>query len=84
MGCFLGGSCSHASCNLVGKIEFDWEFHFGGEIHFNGVVQFFGDGQFIAENGLFPARVFRWENQSFAVRPNALSWESDSGGVVVR
>ena len=39
---------------------------------------------FSEENGFYRARVFRWENQSFAVRPNALSWESDSGGVVVR
>ena len=39
---------------------------------------------FSEENGFYRARVFRWENQSFAVRPIALSWESDSGGVVVR
>ena len=48
------------------------KFHFSGEIHFS------------EENGFYRARVFRWENQSFASTPIALSWELNSGGVVVR
>ena len=39
---------------------------------------------FSEENGFYRARAFRWENQSFAATPIGPTWESNSGGVVVR